>query len=94
MNLNRCFPGAPDGTPTQKIADYFQRTLLPMADYVLDYHSGGKTLDFIPFAAAHRLDDGDREAAGARVFDEFPSLHRATLLPPCAASPPSCARCG
>ena len=28
-NLNRSFPGRPDGTVTQKIADYFQRVLLP-----------------------------------------------------------------
>ncbi|WP_198671157.1 N(2)-acetyl-L-2,4-diaminobutanoate deacetylase DoeB [Oceanibium sediminis] len=62
-NLNRSFPGAPDGTPTQKIADYFERTLLPLADVVLDFHSGGKTLDFIPFAAAHILGDANQQAA-------------------------------
>lgn len=56
-NLNRSFPGRPDGTVTEKIADYFQRTLLPMADLVLDIHSGGKTLDFVPFAACHVLAD-------------------------------------
>ncbi|MHA1153185.1 MAG: N-alpha-acetyl diaminobutyric acid deacetylase DoeB, partial [Alphaproteobacteria bacterium] len=30
-NLNRAFPGRPDGTVTEKIADYFQRRLLPLA---------------------------------------------------------------
>ena len=45
INLNRTFPGKPDGTVTQIIADYFSRTLLPMSEYVLDIHSGGKTLD-------------------------------------------------
>ena len=54
-NLNRSFPGRPDGTVTEKIADYFQRVLLPLADVVLDFHSGGKTLDFLPFCAAHIL---------------------------------------
>ncbi|MGE8358514.1 N(2)-acetyl-L-2,4-diaminobutanoate deacetylase DoeB [Pseudomonas sp.] len=70
-NLNRSFPGKPDGTVTQKIADYFQRTLLPMADVVLDIHSGGKTLDFLPFAACHVLDDKHQDAqceAGMRAF--------------------------
>ena len=52
-NLNRSFPGRPDGTVTEKIADYFQRDLLPRADIVLDFHSGGRTLDFVPFCAAH-----------------------------------------
>jgi len=65
-NMNRSFPGAPDGTVTQKIADYFQRTLLPLADIVLDFHSGGKTLDFLPFCAAHILPDKAQEA---RAFD-------------------------
>src|SRR5262245_49257346 len=54
-NLNRAFPGRPDGTATEKIADYFQRYLLPRADLVVDFHSGGKTLDFVPFCAAHIL---------------------------------------
>jgi len=48
VNLNRTFPGKPDGTITEIIADYFSRTLVPMADYVLDIHSGGKTLDCLP----------------------------------------------
>ena len=56
-NMNRAFPGRPDGTVTEKIADYFQRHLLPMADIVLDFHSGGRTLDFLPYCAAHRLPD-------------------------------------
>src|SRR5436190_881699 len=29
LNLNRSFPGRPDGTVTEKIADYFTRYLLP-----------------------------------------------------------------
>jgi len=70
-NLNRSFPGAPDGTPTEKIADYFVRTLLPMADVVLDFHSGGKTLDFIPFAAAHVLDDRDQQRACIAAMEAF-----------------------
>lgn len=70
-NLNRAFPGSPDGTVTQKIADYFQRTLLPMADIVLDFHSGGRTLDFVPFAAAHILPDKDQEAASFAAVAAF-----------------------
>ncbi len=65
-NLNRSFPGRPDGTVTEKIADYFQRVLLPMADVVLDFHSGGKTLDFLPFCAAHVLADKMQQD---RAFD-------------------------
>ena len=60
-NMNRAFPGRPDGTVTEKIADYFQRVLLPMADVVLDFHSGGRTLDFLPFCAAHILPNKSQE---------------------------------
>jgi N2-acetyl-L-2,4-diaminobutanoate deacetylase len=80
VNLNRCFPGAPDGTPTQKIADYFNRTLAPMADYVLDFHSGGKTLDFIPFAAAHRLDAKMQEEACVAAMRAFNAPYSVVLL--------------
>lgn len=70
-NLNRSFPGKPDGTVTEKIADYFRRTLLPLADVVLDIHSGGRTLDFLPFAACHVLPDKAQQArceAGMQAF--------------------------
>jgi N-alpha-acetyl-L-2,4-diaminobutyrate deacetylase len=70
-NMNRAFPGKPDGTPTQKIADYFQRVLLPMADVVLDFHSGGRTLDFIPFAASHALDNPAQQTRCRAARDAF-----------------------
>ncbi len=70
-NLNRVFPGRPDGSPTEKIADYFATRLVPMADVVLDYHSGGKTLDFLPFACAHYLDAADQQAACLEAVRAF-----------------------
>jgi N-alpha-acetyl-L-2,4-diaminobutyrate deacetylase len=69
-NMNRSFPGRPDGTVTEKIADYFQRELLPRADLVLDFHSGGKTLDFLPFCAAHILPDDEALSKKALVAVE------------------------
>ena len=70
-NMNRLFPGNPGGTVTQKIADYFQRTMLPMADYVLDIHSGGRTLDFVPFAAAHVLADKAQQERCVAAMEAF-----------------------
>jgi N-alpha-acetyl-L-2,4-diaminobutyrate deacetylase len=71
LNMNRIFPGNAKGSITQVIADYFSSVLLPMSDYVLDIHSGGKTLDFLPFAAYHELDDKEQQAkceAATRAF--------------------------
>ncbi len=70
-NLNRSFPGNPRGSVTQKIADYFSSTLLPMTDYVLDIHSGGKTLDFVPFAAMHRTGNDARDEASEAAMLAF-----------------------
>ncbi|MDX8432416.1 N(2)-acetyl-L-2,4-diaminobutanoate deacetylase DoeB [Mesorhizobium abyssinicae] len=70
-NLNRSFPGRPDGTVTEKIADYFQRELLPRTDIALDFHSGGRTLDFVPFCAAHIRPDKDLEAKGFDAVEAF-----------------------
>jgi len=70
-NMNRVFPGAPDGGVTEKIADYFQRTLLPLADYVLDIHAGGRTLDFVPFAAAHNLENAEQQAKCVAAMQAF-----------------------
>lgn len=60
-NLNRSFPGDPDGTVTERIADYFTRYLVPLADVVLDLHSGGRTLDILPFGASHLLEDKEQQ---------------------------------
>jgi uncharacterized protein len=70
-NLNRSFPGDPDGTPTAAIAHFIESVLLPLCDAALDLHSGGKTLDYLPSALV-RQRAGDPLAAAKlaalRVF--------------------------
>jgi N2-acetyl-L-2,4-diaminobutanoate deacetylase len=80
LNMNRVFPGRPDGTLTEKIADYFQRTLLPMADIVLDFHSGGRSLDFVPFAACHVLPDVEQQARSLAARDAFGTPYAMMML--------------
>ena len=79
-NLNRLFPGRPDGTVTEKIADYVQRELLPLADYVLDIHAGGKTLDFLPFAAVHILSDKEQQARCEAAMKAFGAPYGMKML--------------
>lgn len=79
-NMNRIFPGRPDGSVTEKIADYFQRSLLPLADIVLDIHSGGKTLEFVPFCCAHRLPDKAQERACVAAMAAFNAPYSMMLL--------------
>ncbi|KVD51234.1 N-alpha-acetyl diaminobutyric acid deacetylase DoeB [Burkholderia sp. ABCPW 11] len=79
-NLNRSFPGRPDGTVTEKIADYFQRHLLPLATHVLDIHAGGRTLDFVPFAAIHVLEDREQQARCERAMRAFGAPYSMRML--------------
>lgn len=72
-NLNRLFPGDPDGTVTQQIAYYIEHELVPMADLVCDLHSGGSSLMYVPsalFGGWHR--DGST-ARGVEALKAFGS---------------------
>jgi N-alpha-acetyl-L-2,4-diaminobutyrate deacetylase len=80
LNMNRVFPGQAPGTITQLIADYFTTTLLPMCDYVLDIHSGGKTLEFLPFAAYHELDDKAQQQACEAATLAFAAPYYLSLI--------------
>jgi N-alpha-acetyl-L-2,4-diaminobutyrate deacetylase len=79
-NLNRSFPGKPNGSVTEKIADFFTRHLLPLTDVVLDFHSGGRTLDFLPFAAAHILPDKALEARAFAAVAAFGAPYSTRML--------------
>ncbi|MCZ7854231.1 N(2)-acetyl-L-2,4-diaminobutanoate deacetylase DoeB [Agrobacterium salinitolerans] len=79
-NLNRSFPGRPDGTVTEKIADYVTRHLIPLADIVLDFHSGGRTLDFLPYAAAHELPDKTQEGRCFEAVAAFAAPYSMRML--------------
>lgn len=70
-NLNRSFPGRRDGTMTQMIAHYVDSVLLPMADVVVDLHSGGTSLEFLPSAIMHRLADRQQSARTFAALKAF-----------------------
>jgi uncharacterized protein len=55
-NLNRSFPGDPTGGPTEQIAYYIETELLPRCDFVLDLHSGGSSLTYVPSTLGRRPD--------------------------------------
>jgi predicted deacylase len=59
-NLNRSFPGDPNGPPTAMIAHYIEHVLLPQTDFVVDLHSGGSSLQYIPSALMRHYQDKER----------------------------------
>ncbi len=56
-NFNRCFPGIPNGTVSEMLAHYLSTVLFPMAEYVIDLHTGGRSMDFLPCAHMHLVPD-------------------------------------
>ena len=71
LNLNRSFPGDPEGSPTQQIAHYVGSVILPMADAAIDLHSGGYSMDAVPAMVMYRAktrETMDKMIAAARLF--------------------------
>ncbi|HWT08425.1 MAG TPA: succinylglutamate desuccinylase/aspartoacylase family protein [Roseomonas sp.] len=71
VNMNRVFPGDPDGTVTRQIAHYIDSELIPLADLVIDLHSGGSSLNYIPTALAKQSADPalyQKQLAALRAF--------------------------
>jgi N-alpha-acetyl-L-2,4-diaminobutyrate deacetylase len=54
-NLNRAFPGERNGTITSVIAHYVYHALFPMADLVVDIHSGGRSIHFAASVNMHHV---------------------------------------
>ena len=60
VNLNRAFPGEYSDSITGLIAHYLTNFLFPRADVVMDLHSGGRGMDFLPVAHLHRVPDDEQ----------------------------------
>jgi predicted deacylase len=71
LNLNRSFPGDPDGRPTEAIAHYIESELLTISDYAVDLHSGGSSLMYLPSALAQRATDSELAARQEAMLKAF-----------------------
>ncbi|MGB1962622.1 MAG: succinylglutamate desuccinylase, partial [Candidatus Puniceispirillaceae bacterium] len=70
-NMNRAFPGDPDGGPTDMLADFIVSVLLPEADLVVDLHAGGKASVFATSALATRIDNQELMQANLDLAAAF-----------------------
>ena len=48
-NLNRVFPGSPEGTQMERLAWGIEKELFPIADYYIDLHSGDSYEQLAPY---------------------------------------------
>ena len=70
-NLNRAFPGDPNGSATFAIAHYIDTVLYPMADIHHDLHSGGSSLQYLPFASIRQSQDASLNARALSALRAF-----------------------
>jgi predicted deacylase len=82
-NLNRAFPGEPDSTPTWQIAHYIDSVLVPISAAWLDLHSGGSSMNYLPFAGFYESGDRSLDARGEAIMRAFgaPRSVRVTARP-------------
>lgn len=62
MNMNRAFPGDAEGPVTSQIAYYLRTVLFPLSDVIIDSHSGGRSMEFVPCAHMHLVPDREQRS--------------------------------
>jgi predicted deacylase len=68
-NFNRSFPGRPDGAPDEQLAWFLTTVLMPMADVVIDIHTGGRSARFVSCSHMHWVEDpAQRRRMAAGMF--------------------------
>lgn len=74
-NLNRVFPGDPEGSLTERIADVITEKVIGKSDYFVDMHSGDAPEDLMAYVAYYQNDklskisEQGRQMAAKMGFD-------------------------
>jgi predicted deacylase len=71
VNMNRAFPGDPDGGPTRMLAHFVETVLLPQCDAAIDLHSGGKATRFAACALAQANSGSATDEANLALANAF-----------------------
>ncbi|MGH2348595.1 MAG: succinylglutamate desuccinylase/aspartoacylase family protein [bacterium] len=74
QNINRVFPGRPDGSPAERVAHFLMTEVIAGSDAFVDLHGGDMVEALVPFALYMTLGGNDverrsREIAGAYDLD-------------------------
>lgn len=72
-DMNRVFPGRPEGTVSEVIAHYVHEEILPLCDAVIDLHSGGVSLALVPYISMHYLANAEQHERTWQAMMAFQS---------------------
>lgn len=85
-NLNRVYPGDPDGTLSERIAHRITREIIERADYLVDMHAGDGNEALRPYVYMPETGDVDFDAAARGLALAFGLdtivIDRAPVAPP------------
>lgn len=81
VNLNRALPGRADGGPALQIASIVAGELLPMADFVMDIHSGGIASAYVPSAFVYQGPTPELWAEKAAAVAAFNAQYSVVVKP-------------
>ena len=70
VNLNNAFPGSPDGSITQKKADFITQNIIAVSDVFLDIHGGDAPEDLLPFICYYNNTKRPTQTAMAKQLCE------------------------
>ena len=67
-NLNRVFPGSPDGTITERVADFITQEVISKCTHFIDAHSGDAPEDLIAYMGYYQNDHKPEASATGRAM--------------------------
>lgn len=80
-NLNRSFPGDANGSVTQMIAHFIEEVALAGCDLMMDIHSGGSSLNYLPSLQAEFEPDGTLSPKLRELVEAFAAPFTQVYLP-------------
>lgn len=84
-NLNRSFPGSPDGSASARVAHFLLEEVISGCDAYVDLHCGDMIEALVPFAGYHVTGQDDIDSASRGLSEAFGIEHviasRSTDLP-------------
>ncbi len=70
-NMNRVFPGRPDGTWSERFAHHLLNEVIARCDYVIDLHAGDMIEDLVPFVTYHETGQAEVDRRARQMIEAY-----------------------
>ena len=86
-NLNRIFPGRPDGPWSERFAHHLLNDIVVKCDYTMDLHAGDMIEDLEPFVIFSETGNAEVDTKTRRMIDSYGGVRWATRAVPTGERP-------